>query len=240
MGKTKLQVIKNEKDAEITELYLHGRIGEPVFDEETITVKAVKEKLDMIDTDKIVVHLYSGGGCLFSSIVIHNLLKTHKAEVDIVVDSLAGSGGSIIAMAGDKIKMYSNAMLFIHPASTITFGNANDHEKMATDLRKMDKSLKENYRARFNGTDQELEDLIHNETWLTAEEAKDLGFCDSIIESSTENSVKNTLLNEHLKYKPSKVKADLMKKYGKRKAEQGKQNVFNNFKCKRNLLNNFK
>jgi len=213
--KTKLRVIRNEENKDEVELYLYGRIGEAIFeDEETITVKDVKDKLKDITANKIIVHLNSGGGCLFSSIAIHNLLKSHKAAIEIVIDSIAASGGSVIAMAGDTIKMYKNSMLMIHPASTYTFGNAKDHEKVAADLKKVDKALKENYKERFTGTDKELEKLIEDETYLTAEEAKELGFCDEIIESNStvsnniRNKINKRLINNR---QQSKIVADLIK-----------------------------
>lgn len=228
--KTRLEVINNESDPEVTELYLYGRIGEPVSeDEETITVKDVREKLKEINTDKIIVHLNSGGGCLFSSVAIHNLLKSHKANIEIVIDSRAASGGSVIAMAGDKIKMYSNSMLFIHPAHTLTYASAKGHRKVADDLDKIDKSLKENYKKRFIGTEEELEDLIQNETWLDAEEAKELGFCDEIIDedNGVSNSTNNvTIFTKLAQNQPSKVKQNLLMKY----SNKGNKNLLDNFK----------
>ncbi|MBP2027442.1 ATP-dependent protease ClpP protease subunit [Acetoanaerobium pronyense] len=234
--KTQFKVFRNESNNDITEMYLHGRIGDPVFDgdSETITVKDVREKLNNIDTKAIRVHINSGGGCLFSSIAISNLLKSHSARIEMIIDSLAGSGGSIIAMAGDEIKMYSNSMLMIHSASTFTFGNAKDHEKMSNDLKQMDKSLKENYKERFKGTDEELINLIESETWLTAEEAKDLGFCDQIITSnSCTDEIDNSYDVATMNSSESKVVAKLMQKYSN---SSGANNILNNFSksCNKN------
>lgn len=241
--KTRFEVIKNEADSKVTDMYLYGRIGDPILnkDEETITVKDVREKLNKITTDKIVVHLNSGGGCMFSSIAIHNLFKSHKATIEMVIDSLAGSGGSVISMAGDKIKMYKNAMLFIHPAHTITYDSAKGHRKVADDLDKMDKSLKESYSERFTGTDEELEDLIQNATWLTAQEAKELGFCDEIIESDSSSNVSNKINNDISlekfinNRKQSKTVAELMKKYSNKTNSK-----INNKTNSKTLLDNFK
>lgn len=232
--KTRLDVVKNEADSDVVDMYLYGRIGDPIFDdEETITVKDVRKKLNEITANKIRVHLNSNGGCLFSSIAIHNLFKSHHANIEMIIDSVAASGGSIIAMAGSKIKMYSNAMLFIHPAHTLTYSDAKGHRKVAQDLDKMDKALKENYSKRFTGTDKELEDLIQEATWLTAEESKEFGFCDEIIESDEEmdNNVGNSLFNKSINNRrESKVVDELMKKYGNRVNKQVNNNLFDNFK----------
>ncbi len=231
--KTRLEVVRNEGKSDVTDIYLYGRIGNPIYEgEETITVNDVKKKLKEVTTNKLKVHLNSDGGCLFSAIAINNLFKSHKADIEMVIDSVAASGGAIIAMAGNKITMYSNSMLFIHPAHTLTYADAKGHRNAADQLDKMDKSLKENYKARFTGTDKELESLIQEGTWLTAEEAKEFGFCDEIIENDnrTNNASNSLIKNLTNNRKQSKVVADLMKKYSNKGNKQANNNLFKNFK----------
>nr|WP_279401629.1 head maturation protease, ClpP-related [Piscibacillus salipiscarius] len=111
---------------------------------------------------------------------INNLLKSHKADIVVHVDGLAASAASVIAMAGNKIIMPENTMMMIHRASTIEFGNADDFEKTASDLRKIDSALAASYKKRFVGTEEELNRLLDDETFLTAEEAVAFGLADVI------------------------------------------------------------
>lgn len=210
----------NQTDSDTTEIWLHGPIRNPLPDEteeDVISLKDVRKKLNEITTDKIIVHLSSTGGNLFQSVAIHNMLKGHKAKIEVINDGVAASGGSVIAMAGDTIKFYSNSVMVIHTAHTITYGNAEEHREVARKLDQLDKSLKENYKDRFTGTDKELKELLQKEAWLTAEEAKERGFCDEIIddnqeEDQPENRVNRSCFNRS--ERTEKLVDRLMKKYG--------------------------
>jgi ATP-dependent Clp protease protease subunit len=206
---TKLEV-KNEADSETAELYLYGTIRQAYWwddedEENIISAKGVKNALKNLKGKNINVHINSGGGDVFESIAIGNLLKQHDGKVNIVIDGLAGSGASVVAMAGEKITMFPNSMMMIHKAWTFAMGNANELRKTADDLDKIDSAVKASYQNRFVGTNEELEDLIAEESWLTAEECLAFGFCDEIIEEETakeepaQNSVKENLFNKYKK-----------------------------------------
>lgn len=204
---TKLEV-KNEVDSETADLYLYGTIREPYpweDEESVISSKSVQKALEGVKGKDINVHINSGGGDVFESIAIGNLLKQHDGNVNVIIDGLAGSGASVIAMAGDKVSMFNNAMMMIHKAWTIAVGNADELRKTADDLEKIDSAVKASYKNKFVGTDEELKDLIAEESWLTAEECLAFGFCDEIIEENREekepaqNSVKENLFNKYKK-----------------------------------------
>lgn len=198
--KTRLEV-KNEVEGNFSELYLYGSITNYESDnEETITASRVKAELSKVTTDNIHVHINSGGGDVFESIAIYNLLKNHKAKVDIYIDSLAASGASIICMAADKIVMSSNSMMMIHKAWTYTMGNADELRKVANDMDKIDNAVTESYISKFVGTKEELVALLAKEEWLNADECKTLGFCDEILnveEKKQEEPIKNSILEKY-------------------------------------------
>lgn len=163
-----------ESDKEYT-LYIYGFIGGW-----RNSAESVLEKIRNTSAEKINVHINSGGGSAFDGVAIGNILKQHKAEVIIYVDGWAASAASVIAMAGDKVIMPSNTMLMVHQASTFEYGNADVFEKTAKDLRKVDKAVTASYKKRFVGEEDELIQLLKDETWLTAEESVALGFADEI------------------------------------------------------------
>lgn len=167
---------KNDKEHK---LYIYGTIGGWFSDNDADTIR---HKLNEIKSEKIHVHINSGGGSAFDGIAICNLLKQHDAEIIVHIDGWAASAASIIAMAGDKIIMPSNTMMMIHQASTFEYGNADDFEKVAKDLRKIDTAIRQTYMNRFVGTEEELAELLKEETWLTADEALALGLADEVTE----------------------------------------------------------
>uniref|UniRef100_UPI0005B2CF21 hypothetical protein n=1 Tax=Anaerosalibacter massiliensis TaxID=1347392 RepID=UPI0005B2CF21 len=79
--------------------------------------------------------------------------------------------------------------------------------KVADDLDKIDGAVTASYKGRFIGTDEELEDLVNEESWLKADECISLGFCDGILEESDEGeetkdeedeeNIKDRLLNKY-------------------------------------------
>ncbi|PGA00479.1 head maturation protease, ClpP-related [Bacillus wiedmannii] len=165
---------KGENEYKLT---VYGSIG-GWFSENN--AEAVRRKIQDVKAEKIHVHINSGGGSAFDGVAICNQLKQHSAEIIIHIDGWAASAASVIAMAGDKIIMPSNTMMMIHQASTFEYGNADLFEKTARDLRKIDSALAASYKKRFVGTDEELKQLLKDETWLTAEEAVALGLADEI------------------------------------------------------------
>ncbi|MCQ6531082.1 head maturation protease, ClpP-related [Bacillus mycoides] len=176
--KNRFEVL-NRANTEETDLYMYGSISAYSW-YDGISSSKVREQLKSITAKTINVHINSGGGDVFESIAISNLLKNHSANIVIHIDGLAASGASVIAMAADKIVMPKNTMMMIHKAWTYTAGNAEGLRKVADRLDKIDTAVTESYTSRFVGEKSELETLLSEETWLTAEECQTFGFCDEI------------------------------------------------------------
>lgn len=198
--------IKNEADSDIAELYLYGTIRQAYWwddEDDCISAKGVRQKLEILKGKNVNVHINSGGGDVFESIAICNLLKQHDGNIDIYIDAMAGSGASIIATAGKNVYMFANSMQMIHKAWTIALGNADELRKVAIDLDKIDTAVKASYMSKFVGTEEELEQLIADETYLTAEECLAFGLCTEILEEAGEeppqNNIKETLFNKYKK-----------------------------------------
>lgn len=233
--KTNLQV-KNEVNSDTAEMYLYGTIRQAYWwdsEDDCISAKRIKNSLTDLKGKNINIHINSGGGDVFESIAICNLLKQHDGEINIVIDGLAASGASVIAMAGKKVIMPANAMMMIHKAWTWTDGNADELRKVANDLDKMDSAVLASYKDRFIGTEEELRALIKESSWLTAEECKALGFCDEILEECKEpeepnENIKNSILSKYI----NKVKDPQVTK------EETKIIENKNIKSIQNLLKN--
>jgi len=145
-----------------------------------INAKDFVSELNSVKTATINLRLNSPGGDVFDGITIHNALKRHPAKVHVQVDGLAASIASVIAMAGDQVRMAKNAFMMLHNAWCLTAGNAGDLRKLADTLEKFDTTIAKSYQDKTNAKESEIRKMMNDETWLSADEAFSKGFCDSI------------------------------------------------------------
>jgi len=171
--------IKN-KTAEKAEIWIYEQIGEDFWDGSGVTAKAFQKELSAIKASEIDLHINSPGGLVFDGITIHNLIKQHPANVTTYIDGLAASIASVIALAGDKVVMAENALFMIHKASGMVYGNSDDMRDFAEKLDKVNGSIATTYMSKTGKKDDEINELMKAETWLTAKDALESGFIDEI------------------------------------------------------------
>lgn len=179
---------KASTEGNVGDLSIYGEIVSYKWDDTDTTAQSFKDDLDALgDIDTLNIYINSPGGSVFQGVAIYNILKRHKAKVNIHVDGLAASIASVIAMSGDTIFMPENSMMMIHNPWTWTYGNASELRKVADDLDKMRESLITAYLSKTgDGLDRDtLVNLLDAETWLSAKECQEYGLCD-IIEDSKE------------------------------------------------------
>jgi ATP-dependent Clp protease, protease subunit len=141
-------------------------------------VRAVKG----ITAGTIHVRINSPGGSVFAARAMETALREHSARIVVHIDSLAASAASFLAMAGDEIRISKGAMVMIHKAWTLAWGNSDELNKTAALLSKIDGTLVETYADRTGKSVAEIADWMAAETWFTAQEAVDAGFADSVTE----------------------------------------------------------
>lgn len=172
------------KGNDTAEILVYDQIGANSWTGEGLTAKAFAEKLSSMGRLKnINVRINSPGGSVFDGTAIYNTLKNNPAKVTTIIDGAALSVASIIAMAGDEIRMAKNGYLMIHDPSGVARGGANDMRKMAEMLDTVKASLVTTYAERSKQSPEKIAEMMTAETWMTATEAKDLGFVDSVTES---------------------------------------------------------
>ncbi|WP_436894589.1 head maturation protease, ClpP-related [Staphylococcus pseudoxylosus] len=186
MDKTKTYLQMNKKTQNKGEIYIYGDIVSSKWDETDVTAVDFKNELNQLgDVSEIDVHINSAGGNVFEGHAIYNMLKMHKAKVNIYVDALAASIASVIAMSGDTIFMHKNSFMMIHNSWIMTLGNSKDLRQTANLLDKTDQSSNNAYLDKAtNLSEAELKQLLEAETWLTADEALEKGLADEIIGAS--------------------------------------------------------
>ena len=168
-------------DEKTGELTLYGEISNETWWGDEVTPKEFKSDLDNLgEIDTLNIYINSPGGDVFAGQTIYSILKRHKAHKNIYIDGLAASIASVIAMAGNTIFMPKNAMMMIHNPWTVGMGNADEFRKLAEDLDKIRESLIAAYEGHSALTRDEIIEIMDAETWLTASECEEYGFCDVV------------------------------------------------------------
>ncbi|MBN3823862.1 Clp protease ClpP [Burkholderia sp. Ac-20384] len=167
----------NADGGKAVEIQIYGDIGFWGTDADLFAAK-----LDEVaaTATSIVVAINSMGGDVFDAFTIYNALRRHTGKVTGRVDGVAASAASLILMACDTIEMPSNAMLMIHNPHTVAAGEAGDLRKLADLLDSTSDNMLAAYVERSGRTDDEVRAIMDAETWLTAAQAKEQGFCDAI------------------------------------------------------------
>ncbi|MBN6365531.1 Clp protease ClpP [Providencia rettgeri] len=193
------------------DIYIHDEIGMWGVSAKRFT----EDLISLGNISHINLHIHSPGGEVFEGIAIYNQLKNHNATITVYIDGLAASMASVIAMVGDEVKMPKNAMMMIHKPWGVSWGDANDMRDYADLLDKVENVLIPAYMEKTGKTKEEIEAMLGEETWLTAEECVEHGFANTVIEpvkamaslsskrieefksmpKSLQNTLKNSLAN---------------------------------------------
>lgn len=199
-------MMKNEEEKS-AELILYGSIGSDEYWDD-ISDKAFKQDIENLgDVENITLHINSPGGSVFSAVAIANILKNHKAKVTANIDGLAASAATIITSACDTVRMPKNALFMIHNPITFAYGNNQEMQKTVQMLDKVKNSIIETYLNKTKTDKETLSELMDNETWMNAEEAKEYGFIDEILDENVEKEViENKLIINNMAFDISKFK----------------------------------
>lgn len=132
------------------------------------------------DIKHMTVRLNSPGGSVIDGNAIYTTLKNHKAKVTVHIDSVALSMGSVIAMAGDHVAMAQNGLMMIHNPWGGAIGDADELRKTADVMDKMKSTLVRIYTTKTGMSEEAINDMMNEETWMDADEALQFGFIDEI------------------------------------------------------------
>lgn len=166
--------------AKAAEVFLYGAIGD---DFGGVSAARFAQDLKAFGKiDRINVRMNSEGGDVFAGLAIYNTLKRHPASVLVDIDGMALSIASIIAMAGDEIRMAGNAMFMIHDPLSAVAGTAAEMRDKAKLMDQVKENLVGTYAKRTDLPAAELSQMMTDETWMKATDALANGFVDKITE----------------------------------------------------------
>jgi ATP-dependent Clp protease protease subunit len=151
----------------------------------------IQVQLNAAAGQDVEIHISSAGGSAFDAIAIYDLIKKYEGNVTTYIDALAASAASVIAMAGNKVVMSKYALMMIHKPLVETGGNADELLEDVQMLNKVQSLLAQIYIDKTGLDGIIINSLINSVTWLSADQALDLGFIDQVEDYSTGISTPN-------------------------------------------------
>lgn len=186
---------RQEAGSDVHKLYIYDDVSEYgtlnwmtwEYEESQTSAEFFKKALEEIpENATIELHINSCGGSVKEGIAIYNQLKQKKCkEIVAYVDGFAYSIASIILQAADRRIMGVGTSILIHNMWMAVAGNATELRKAADDLDVLMESNRQVYMERVNITEDELIEMLNNETYLTPEQAVEMGFADEVNKTAT-------------------------------------------------------
>jgi ATP-dependent protease ClpP protease subunit len=190
------------------DLFLYGVVGQEIQAKNVIDeAKALKD---------FSLRVNSPGGSVMEGYAIYNYFTGKGIRPKVYVDGFCGSIATVIACCGEVV-MPENAIYMIHNPSSFVWGEKKDMLKEADVLAKIEEGIVSIYRHKSGLSEDKIKEMMDDETWLSAKEAKALGFCDEV-SSPVDATMKFDLekyfskVPENLKRRHNVVKDFLMKK----------------------------
>jgi len=131
------------------------------------------------DTD-MTLYINSPGGDVFAGSLMYSAIQRHGG-VTVIIDGLAASAASFIALGGQAVKMTLTAEYMIHNVSMYAEGDYRDMSHASDELKAANRAIINAYRAKTGLSEPELQALMDEEHWFDAFEARKYGFVDEII-----------------------------------------------------------
>lgn len=194
------------------------------FGMSSVYPKKVQQAIEDDEDEEIILDVASNGGDVFSASEIYTMLKSSGKNIVVNIQGLAASAASVISMAGNTVNISPTAQLMIHKASVVGAGNADDFEHEAKVLNGIDESIASAYELKTGMKQEDLLQMMANETWLNAKEAVDKGFADNIMFSNDEEE--EIVVTNSISHLPSKQAINKFKNLiAKEKIKNEKQTV---------------
>ncbi len=165
-----------EAKGKSTDIHIYDEIGV-----HGVSAKSFLEDLKDLKGQDITVHINSSGGDVFQGQAIYTALKNYTGKVTVKIEGLAASMATVIALAADKIEMTSNSLFMIHSPMSNVFGNKSQMRRQINALEKVESTMLNVYTKRTKLSEDKVSLMMETETWLSADEALDLGFIDEVI-----------------------------------------------------------
>ena len=156
-----------------------------------ITANDVHNILSHANGEDVTFNVNSAGGSVFEASEIYTMLSTYKGKVVVNITGLAASAASYMILGADEINISKSAQIMIHKPTSAVEGDSVEMKRRINLLDATEESIANLYHEKTGIPKDEIVKMMFDETWLTAEKAKELGFVDNIINDNSIVDVKN-------------------------------------------------
>ena len=210
------------------------------FDMEATSPKKVNDLIAQAKAnEELEIEINSGGGSVFAGSEIYTALKSYKGNTIGKIVGLAASAAGVISMGVKKLSISPTAQIMVHNVSSCAFGDYRDLQHEADVILNMNKSIANAYALKTKIGQEELLELMNNETWLSAQQAKEKGFVDEIMFDEGNTLVASIKTSQMLPAEViNKVRNDMMDKKDKKNQELKVSNELDLAKARLKLRGN--
>jgi ATP-dependent protease ClpP protease subunit len=163
--------------AEFADVYIYDEIGAY-----GISAKEFISELAQYKGQPLNIHINSGGGSVFDGQSMATAIKNHGAPVTTIIEGVAASMATIIALSGDAVYMTNNSLFMIHNPMLDSYGDKNELKKAISLLEKVETNMVNAYYSKTKLPKKEIASMMNEETWFTAKEAVKAGFVDRVVD----------------------------------------------------------
>lgn len=152
------------------------------FGLEAVSAKSITDQFPEDINEDIVLEVNSNGGLVTVGSEIYTALKNYKGHVTVEVTGMAASAASVAIMGADTVKISPTAQIMIHKALLgYVSGNSDDLEKAVNALKSSDQAIVNAYVSKTGLSEEEIFELMKNETFMSANEAIEKGFANELM-----------------------------------------------------------
>ena len=169
-------------------VYFYSNVGEKEVFELVKLLRALDVEMQALSLRlgikevPIELHIHSAGGDLFSGFAAIDTIQSLKSPIHTYVQGSVASAASLISTCGSKRFMYKNSLMLIHQISTsMVYGKYHEFlDEIENQNMLMDK-VKQIYVDKTNLTEEQLDEMLQHDLWLTADQCLEYGLIDKII-----------------------------------------------------------
>lgn len=153
-----------------------------------ISAAALVYELEELDGEDVELHLASPGGYVDDALAIYTAIRAYTGNVSVVIDGLAASAASWIAMAGDEIWMGPSSLMMVHGPWTWASGDADTLRAEAEVLDRYAKVMRRAYaRHGYDGDDL----LVGGDHWFDCDEALEASLITGVLEDDVQDETED-------------------------------------------------
>lgn len=167
------------------EILIYGSIGKSWWDEDAVSAKAFVKELDALikaGPGDVHIRINSPGGNVGDGMAIYNSIRNVKERCYATIEGTAYSMASVIALAGRETRMHDTGQFMVHNPIVSAYGGEKEMESAIKALKVAKTVLVKAYTAKTGKSKAEVEEIMGDTTFMTADEAKEFGFVDAVIE----------------------------------------------------------